>query len=114
MHMTHTRRHRKNIVQRARSVRTLASDQAREKGFTLLLAALIASIVLSLGVSIAGLIQKELILSSTGRDSQFAFYAADSGAECALYWDVRKRVFSSASPPSDIACTFQTIPVSVQ
>jgi len=69
-----------------------------QKGFTLLLAALVASIVLALGTSIFGLVQKEIILSSIGRDSQYAFYAADTGAECALYWDVRYRYFGVDEP----------------
>jgi predicted butyrate kinase (DUF1464 family) len=30
-----------------------------------------------------------VILSTFGRDSQYAFYAADAGAECALYLDFR-------------------------
>src|SRR3989338_1517240 len=69
-----------------------------QKGFTLLLAALVSSIVLALGTSIFQLAQKELTLSSIGRDSQFAFYAADSGAECALYWDVRYQRFPTSTP----------------
>lgn len=69
-----------------------------QKGFTLLLAALVASIVLALSTSIFGLAQKEIILSSIGRDSQYAFYAADTGAECALYWDVRYRYFGADMP----------------
>ncbi|KKW45527.1 MAG: hypothetical protein UY98_C0044G0005 [Candidatus Kaiserbacteria bacterium GW2011_GWA2_58_9] len=71
-----------------------------QKGFTLLLAALVSSIVLALGTSIFQLAQKELTLSSIGRDSQFAFYAADSGAECALYWDVRYQRFPTSTPAS--------------
>jgi len=59
------------------------------RGFTLLLAALVASIVLALGTSIYEIATKEVQLSSLGRDSQFAFYAADTAAECALYWDFR-------------------------
>lgn len=69
-----------------------------EKGFTLMLAALIASVVLALGTSIFSLAQKELALSSVGRDSQFAFYAADTGAECALYWDIRFQLFPTTTP----------------
>lgn len=69
-----------------------------EKGFTLMLAALIASVTLALGTSIFALAQKELSLSSVGRDSQFAFYAADSGAECALYWDIRFQLFPTTTP----------------
>ncbi len=57
------------------------------KGFALLFAVLISSVLLSIGLSIFNLTLKELILSSSGRESQFAFYAADTGAECALYWD---------------------------
>lgn len=69
-----------------------------EKGFTLMLATLIASVVLALGTSIFTLAQKELTLSSVGRDSQFAFYAADTGAECALYWDMRFQLFPTSTP----------------
>lgn len=73
-----------------------------QKGFTLLLAALVASLVLALATSIFGLVQKELILSSISRDSQYAFYAADTGAECALYWDVRYRYFGLDEPSEGI------------
>lgn len=69
-----------------------------DKGFTLLIAALIASIVLALGASIFSLAQKEVTLSSIGRDSQFAFYAADAAAECALYWDFRFNYFATSTP----------------
>ena len=64
-------------------------EKKNEAGFTLLIAALVASVVLALGASIFDLAQKEVTLSSIGRDSQFAFYAADTAAECALYWDFR-------------------------
>lgn len=60
-----------------------------QKGFTLLLAALVASIALALGSSIFSIVSKEIELASTGQDSQYAFYAADTAAECALYWDTR-------------------------
>ena len=80
-----------------------------QRGFTLLLSALIASIALSIGTSIFVLAQKELTLSSIGRDSQFAFYAADSGAECALYWDVRNQLFPTSTPTTvSVACDGQT------
>jgi len=79
------------------------------RGFTLLLAALVSSIVLALGTSIFVLAQKELTLSSTGRDSQFAFYAADTGAECALYWDVRFGYFGTTTPTENPTCDGQSI-----
>ena len=72
--------------------------KAGNRGFTLLLAALIASIVLALGAAIFSIAQKEVALSSIGRDSQFAFYAADTVAECALYWDFRFGYFATSTP----------------
>ena len=69
------------------------------RGFTLLLSVLIASIVLALATSIFQIARKEITLSSLGRDSQFAFYAADTGAECALYYDVRLHAFGTATDP---------------
>lgn len=69
-----------------------------QRGFTLLLAALISSIVLSIGAAIYGIAIKELQLSTLGRNSQYAFFAADTGAECALYWDVRYAYFASTTP----------------
>jgi len=62
-------------------------------GFVLSFAVLISGVLLSIGLGIFTITLKELILSSTGRESQFAFYAADSGGECALYWDIRHAGF---------------------
>src|SRR3989344_4900263 len=76
----------------------------RQMGFTLLLAALVASIVLALGSSIFLIAQKQVILSSLSRDSQFAFYAADTGAECALYWDLRFSAFSTTTLATTPMC----------
>ncbi len=83
-----------------------------KRGFTLLLAALVASIVLALGSSIFTIAKKQVTLSSLGRDSQFAFYAADTAAECALYWDVRFSRFATSSlsaPMQSIQCDGVTI-----
>src|SRR3954470_22795797 len=74
-----------------------------QRGFTLLLAALVASIVLSLGASIFGIAKKQVTLSSLGRDSQYAFYSADQAAECALYWDLRWSYFATSTPPGLVA-----------
>lgn len=73
-------------------------QRGKQAGFTLLLATLAASIALSLGSSIFSITTKEIQLSSIGRDSQFAFYAADTAAECALYWDFRHNYFSTSTP----------------
>lgn len=85
----------------------------RNRGFTLLLAALVSSIVLALGASIFTLARKEVMLSSLGRDSQYAFYSADQAAECALYWDSRWLFFGTSTPSNVTApnpmCDGQTL-----
>ncbi|PCH92027.1 hypothetical protein COB80_00760 [Candidatus Kaiserbacteria bacterium] len=68
-----------------------------QRGFTLMLASLVASLLTALGLAMFTIAQKEIILSSLGRDSQVAFYAADTGAECALYWAFRHNAFSTTT-----------------
>lgn len=89
--------HEQHITKR--SIFRIASSPAHtQRGFTLLIAALVASVVLALGTSIYELAQRQISLSSFGRDSQFAFYAADTIAECALYWDFRNSYFATTTP----------------
>lgn len=81
-----------------RIFRTSSFGRSKEKGFAILFAVLTGSVLLSIGISIFNLTVKELILSSSGRESQFAFYAADTGAECALYWDINAfEVFATST-----------------
>ncbi|TSC57055.1 MAG: hypothetical protein Greene041679_483 [Parcubacteria group bacterium Greene0416_79] len=76
------------------------------RGFTLLLAVLMGSLLFSMGLAIANLTLKELTLSSAARESEKAFYAADSGTECALYWDIQRKAFQGAAKGerSSISC----------
>jgi Tfp pilus assembly protein PilX len=61
----------------------------KQKGFVLLFSVLVSTLILAVGISIITIAVKQLVLSGTGRDSQYAFYAANTGAECAFYWDLR-------------------------
>jgi len=61
--------------------------QSKQNGFTLLIAILMSGLFLIIGATIFKIALVELTLSSIGKDSQIAFYAADAGAECALYWE---------------------------
>jgi len=94
-------------------------------GFTLLLAALVGSIVLALASAVFGIAMKQVALSSIGKNSQFAFYAADTAAECALFWDFRysdtfaKSDALTPAPATSITCnqkviTIDTSPPSTQ
>jgi competence protein ComGC len=80
----------------------------QKKGFTLLLAVLVASILLAIGSAILNIALRQISLSTTGRDSHFSFYAADSGSECALYWDFKNASGTSAFlSNSTITCNNQ-------
>jgi Tfp pilus assembly protein PilX len=66
-------------------------------GFTVLFAVIVSSLILALGLGIVAITMKEVKLSGAGRDSQLAFYAADSGSECAIYQDIVKSVFPTST-----------------
>lgn len=59
------------------------------RGFVTLFAVLVAGLLLAVGISIYDITSKELIFTTVTRDSELAFYAADTGLECALKWDIR-------------------------
>jgi hypothetical protein len=59
----------------------------KSKAFTLFVSLLVSSLLLAIGFSIGNILIKQLVLTQTGSGTQVAFYAADSAAECALFWD---------------------------
>src|SRR3989338_2436505 len=82
-------------------------------GYALLLSVVVSGLILAIGLGLLSIIEKALTLSSAGRESQIAFYAADAGSECALFWDRKNEgrlssVFatstSSVPPVSGIFC----------
>ena len=82
----------------------------RDRGFTVLFAVIVSTLVLALGLGIVAITMKEIKLSGAGRDSELAFYAADSGLECAEYFDIAKSEFAtSTNNPAHIMCNQQPI-----
>lgn len=95
------------------------------RGFTIFFAMLVGSLALSVGLAIYDLTVRELDLSATATQSQYAIYAADTGAECALYWDFKctlgpctsngaaKSAFAtstrSVTPISGVVCSGQDV-----
>ena len=73
------------------------------RGFTLLLAVLITSIVLGISFGFSAFIIRELNISIIGRESQKAVFASDSGIECVLYWDLKQNAFATTTT-STISC----------
>ena len=58
-----------------------------KKGIALLFAVMLSAIFLSIALGVSSIALKELNFSSSAKDSDNAFFAADSGVECALYND---------------------------
>ncbi len=79
----------------------------KNKGFTLFVAIIITGTLLLIATGIASLAVRQALISTSGRESQYAFYAADTGIECALYWDVKNPAGFSAfstSTGATISC----------
>ena len=81
------------------------------KGFTLLFASLIVSLILSIALAIANISLSQYVLSSAGRESQFAFYNADTGIECALYQENKVAPFPTdyGITPPNIVCAGKSV-----
>ena len=88
-----------------------------KRGFTIFFAVLVSSLALAIGLAIYDLLVRELELTRTATQSQYAIYAADTGAECALYWDSKYNGSDSAfatstdsnEPTSGIMCNEQDV-----
>lgn len=81
-------------------------NRNKKLGFALLFSVITASILLSIGLSVFNISLKELLLSTASRDSQIAFYSADSARECAIYWDLKHAAFRTCLTNS---CTGEEI-----
>ncbi|MFH0846010.1 MAG: pilus assembly PilX N-terminal domain-containing protein [Patescibacteria group bacterium] len=80
-------------------------------GFVSMIALLLANIFLIIGLSVFNIALREFTLSSGSRESLFAFYAADGGMECALYWDLKEGVFATSTSATELNCNNQTIAI---
>ncbi len=83
-----------------------------KRGVTLYVAIVVTSALLLVSFAIANVTFKQASLASINKDSHLAFFAADSGAECALYWDLKNPTGGSAfstSTVSQISCNYDGI-----
>lgn len=58
-----------------------------QKGFALFIAIGVTSILLLVSMALVNVSLKQTLIASSSRESQRAFYAADNGIECVLYWE---------------------------
>lgn len=84
-----------------------------KKGFALLMAIILTSTLLLITYALTSITLKGLTLSYAGKNSELAFYAADTGVECAQYWDIRNDEADQGAfyttPNTTIICNGNTI-----
>lgn len=79
----------------------------KEKGFAMIFTVLVMSLILSITMGMSNIVFKQKILSGLVRDSQIAFYQADSASECGLYQDYKLTNFLTRGvAPTAINNTF--------
>lgn len=66
----------------------LREIQNKQRGVAILFAVLLVTIILTISLSLFNITLKQIILSAVARESNLAFYAADSARNCVLHWDV--------------------------
>ena len=76
----------------------------KNKGMTLFIAVVVMGILLFISFAVVNITLKNTLFASSGRDSQYAFYAADAGLECALYWDSKFDSFATSTSGNIITC----------
>lgn len=77
-----------------------------EAGFALLVAVIFMSVMLAFALMLGSLAYKQTVLSSSAIQSQYAFYAADAGLECALYADQQLGTFRTGTSET-LSCSDQ-------
>ncbi len=84
----------------------------KNNGFTLFIAIVVTSMFTLISFVVINISLKQIILANAGQQSQVAFYAAESGVECAIYWDLTDVTSEfDINTPGTITCYNQTIGV---
>ena len=69
----------------------------KQNGFALFVAVTLVSVLLLVVFAVSNFAYKQLQLSSLGKDSISSFFAAESGMECARYFDTNGDYFSTST-----------------
>ncbi|MFA6515401.1 MAG: LamG domain-containing protein [Candidatus Paceibacterota bacterium] len=80
-----------------------------QKGYAILFTVVIVSAISAIIAGLTNSTYKQLILSSLAKDSQIAFYQADTASDCAIYADLIKWPDSSPATGVSWNCGGQTL-----
>jgi len=70
-----------------------------------MVAMLVSTMVIVVGLGVSSIILRQFNLAVLSRESQMAFYAADTLIECLMYWDLKGLVFDAYETDGPIALT---------
>ncbi|HEX7651232.1 MAG TPA: pilus assembly PilX N-terminal domain-containing protein [Candidatus Paceibacterota bacterium] len=87
---------------------TGSNASSRSRGFTLIIAVILAAVATAIGLALSSIAFKSVRLSDTAQDSSAAFYAADTGLECTLFADQKQAAFEYATHASPLAAATMT------
>ncbi len=59
----------------------------KNRGIAILFTVMISSIILAIALGVANIAYKELSFNTSAKDADDAFFSADTGVECALFYD---------------------------
>jgi len=76
----------------------------KNRGFVLLFAVTLAAILLSIALGVSQIALKEVKFSTSAKDTNDAFFAADTGLECALYNDKSTSTYFISGGTSPMQC----------
>ena len=83
----------------------IKKNKKQNKGFALLFAVTLSSILLSIALGATSIAVKQLKFGTSARATNDAFFAADTGMECALINDKStSNIFNSTSGATTINC----------
>jgi hypothetical protein len=91
-------------------MKIFSKQKNSSKGYTLLFAVLVSSLVLAIGISILTISRKEFLISTSTRDSSAALWAADGGIECAIFGEQNGAFTTTVDNTGRIGCS---VPMSI-
>ncbi|MEY4602265.1 MAG: hypothetical protein RL292_206 [Candidatus Parcubacteria bacterium] len=78
-----------------------------QSGYALFTSILLTGTLIIIAYATTNFSLKQLLLTTSGAESHAAFYVADSGVECAMYWDIKNgatSAFDASAPSASVAC----------
>lgn len=89
------------------------NTKIKNQGFVILFAGTISAILLSIALGVANIAFKEVKFRTSDKDTNVAFFAADTGADCALFYDKSdQNKFPAGGPATAITCAGENVSVS--